>query len=105
MTTRGTAERAYAIVRLDWVKTPLNEFPSGTGLHIAAGPVEVTVKEIVLSHDEARLEVERLNRLNAAKGCRYFWQETRLFSNGGSFGAEEHSAMRPREPKKRTEPD
>lgn len=52
------------------------------------GPIDVTVKEVVLSVDEAKREVERLNRLNESKGCRYYWQSTRVFLDGGSFGSE-----------------
>jgi len=38
----------------------------------------VTVKEIVWNQDKAEQEVERLNQINSDKGCRYFWQLTRL---------------------------
>ena len=38
----------------------------------------ITVKEIVWSLEEAEAEVARLNELNGSKGCRYFWQTTRL---------------------------
>jgi hypothetical protein len=89
MTTRGTSERAFAIVRLDWCQKPIPGFLEGDGPNIGAGPVEISVKEIVMSEDEARAEVERLNALNAPTGCHYYWQQTRLFSTGGSFGAEE----------------
>jgi hypothetical protein len=40
----------------------------------------VTVKEVLLSQERAEVEVERLNKLNSEKGCRYFWQYTRLVS-------------------------
>lgn len=39
---------------------------------------QVTVKEIVWERHVAEAEVARLNALNAAKQCRYFWQSTRL---------------------------
>ena len=39
---------------------------------------KVTVKRVVWNLDEARAEVERLNRINQDKGCRYFWQYTRV---------------------------
>jgi hypothetical protein len=42
----------------------------------------ITVTEILREEEEARAEVERLNRLNSAKGSRYFWQATRYFPNG-----------------------
>jgi len=31
---------------------------------------------------EAELEVQRLNRLNADKKCRYVWRTTRFFPDG-----------------------
>jgi len=89
MTTRGTSEHAFAIVRLDWFEKPVLGFLEGDGPNIGAGPVEITVKEIVMSEGEARAEVKRLNALKAPQGRRYYWQQTRLFSTGGSFGAEE----------------
>ena len=48
--------------------------------------MQVTVKELVHELDSAVAEVERLNRLNAQKGCRYFWQATRLFPPGTAAG-------------------
>jgi hypothetical protein len=47
----------------------------------------VTIKEVVLDLAEAKREVDRLNRLNESKGCRYFWQGTCFFDDGGSFGS------------------
>ena len=91
MTTRGTSDTAFAVVRLDWLHEQARGFREGDGPIIGAGPVDITIKEIVLSEDEARAEVERLNALNAPKGCRYYWQQTRLFSTGGSFGFEERA--------------
>jgi hypothetical protein len=57
----------YAIVRYD-------EFQGGET------PIEnrVTVTRVVYEETTARAEVARLNALNAEKGCRYFWQTTRL---------------------------
>ena len=42
----------------------------------------ITVKEILPTIEEASEEVERLNKLNDAKGARYFWQATRYFPEG-----------------------
>jgi hypothetical protein len=39
---------------------------------------KITVKQIVSSQEIAEREVERLTRLNAEKGCRYWWQATRF---------------------------
>jgi hypothetical protein len=88
MATRRTAAReAYAIVRLDWSEWAQDFAHEGSGPAIGLGPVDVTIKEVVLDLGEAEREVERLNRLNESKGCRYFWQGTRLFTDGGSFGS------------------
>ncbi len=38
----------------------------------------VMVKKVVRSKEVAEQEVERLNRLNADKGCEYYYQITRL---------------------------
>jgi hypothetical protein len=38
----------------------------------------VTVKEVLLDQARAEAEVERLNKLNGDKQCRYFCQFTRL---------------------------
>ena len=63
---------AYAVIRLDCFQ-------------IAAGSVDVarleravTVKEVLLDQARAEAEVERLNKLNGDKQCRYFCQYTRL---------------------------
>jgi hypothetical protein len=52
-----------------------------------AGPLNVQVKEIVMSEDEARSEVMRLNVLNGENGCAYYWQTTHIFIDGGSHGS------------------
>lgn len=54
----------YAVIRIDDFQTDDES--------------RFTVKEIVLSEEEAVSEVDRLNQLNSPKGCRYFWQYTRL---------------------------
>ena len=38
----------------------------------------VTVKKVVLSEEHAKAEVERLNTMNASKGCQYVAQLTEL---------------------------
>lgn len=62
---RKSNTAVYAIVRID-------ENLSETLEHC------ITIKEIVWSIEEAESEVARLNELNRSKGCRYFWQHTRL---------------------------
>ena len=42
----------------------------------------VSVTEILPTIEQAEAEVARLNRVNAAKGCRYVWQATRYFTGG-----------------------
>lgn len=56
----------YAIVRVD------NSDP------ITSPEDVVTVQKVVWDKSTAENEVERLNRLNAGKGCVYFYQVTRL---------------------------
>ncbi len=67
----------FAVVRLDYSFADLSL--SGGATPQAA--VEVTVKEIVTTREAAEAEVERLNKLNGEKGCRYFWQQTRFVSD------------------------
>jgi hypothetical protein len=61
-------DHVYAIIRLDW--------PALSG--VAPDKNLITVKKVVRSQEEAEREVHRLNKLNADKGCQYFYQITRL---------------------------
>ncbi|KNY25482.1 hypothetical protein [Pseudobacteroides cellulosolvens] len=61
------ATHVYAIIRIDKF---IDDYKNA-----------VTVKEVVLSLEDAEKEVERLNRINSDKDCLYFWQTTRLISN------------------------
>lgn len=65
---------AYAVVRLDYFL--IEGAIDATSLENA-----VTVKEVLLDQGRAEAEVERLNKLNADKQCRYFCQYTRLISD------------------------
>jgi hypothetical protein len=87
--TRTEALDAFAIVRVEPFHDhrPADFLEPGSGPEIGVGQFSVTVKEVVLDRAEAEREVERLNRLNETKGCRYFFQMTRLFADGGSFGS------------------
>jgi hypothetical protein len=60
-------KQVYAILRYDEFQDP-------------SAPIEnrVTVTRVVHDEATARAEVQRLNDLNAGKGCRYYWQVTRL---------------------------
>jgi hypothetical protein len=82
VTRKASWKRAFVVVRLDL--DPRGERVPGQTL----GPDDVTVKEVVMSEAVARSEVERLNRVNSGKNCRYFWQGTHLFVDGGSHGDE-----------------
>ncbi len=43
----------------------------------------VTVKKVVADEERARQEVERLNAINAEKGCRYYIEVARLDEEHG----------------------
>jgi hypothetical protein len=81
----------YAVIRIDDGAldhpSSVHEVPVDGVLVPAPGPSNVTVKEIVTTAEEARREVIRLNALNVGKGCRYYWQSTHLFLDGGSHGS------------------
>ena len=63
---------AYAVVRLDCFQI------DGGAVDAVRLERAITVKEVLLDQAQAEAEVERLNKLNADKECRYFWQHTRL---------------------------
>src|SRR4051812_38006885 len=81
----------YAVIRID--DGPLDDPSSAREFTLdgvalpAPGPSNVSVKEVVITAEEARQEVIRLNALNAGKGCKYFWQATHIFLDGGSHGS------------------
>lgn len=70
--SRTPSTHVWAIVRYDAeMSEPEHQF---------------TVKEVVHDPEIARLEAERLNRVGADRGSRYFVQLTRLFAPGTSAG-------------------
>ncbi len=83
--------QAFAVIRID--DGPLDHPSSGHEVMLggdmvpAPGPSNVRVKEVVTTAEEARLEVVRLSALNAGTGCRYYWQATHVFLDGGSHGS------------------
>lgn len=77
MGTYKPREAVYAVIRYDF----------GTGDPV----LRVTAKEILWTRELAEAEVERLNHLNAEKGCRYFWQATRLYPPGTAAGGAEEA--------------
>jgi hypothetical protein len=72
------AEQLYAVVRVD--------HPKGDSLsRVLDDPGTcITVKEVLPTLEDAEREVQRLNALNAEKGCTYLWQVTRFFREGRS---------------------
>ena len=48
----------------------------------------ITVKEVVATSEIAEREVDRLNQLNADKGCLYFATHTRVFPAETSAGGD-----------------
>jgi hypothetical protein len=61
-------DHVYAIVRID-KQTFSGSVPDKNF---------IVIKKVVRSREEAEQEVQRLNNLNAGKGCEYFYQITRL---------------------------
>ncbi len=91
MTTPNDYIQAFAVIRVDGETIDsdarVSEWEIDGKMQPTAGPANVTVKQIVMTAQEARDEVVRLNQLNGAKGCKYYWQATHLFLNGGSHGS------------------
>ena len=91
MTIPNDYIQAFAVIRVDGETIDSDarvcEWEIDGKVQPTAGPTNVTVKQIVMTAEEARDEVIRLNQLNASKGCKYFWQATHLFLNGGSHGS------------------
>ena len=101
--------QGYAVIRID--DGPLDH-PSSVhevmleGVLVPApGPSNVKVKEVVATAEEARREVMRLNALQAGKGCRYFWQATRVFPDGGSRGVATQDGLESQEAEPGDAPD
>ena len=73
-------EQVYAIVRVDLpvegVVSPSSDWRT-----------VVTVKGILRSEEAAKAETDRLNALNSARGCVYFWQTTRVLKAQGEADA------------------
>jgi hypothetical protein len=44
----------------------------------------ISVTKVLWTEQDASLEVERLNNLNADKGCKYLWLVTRLVDEPGT---------------------
>lgn len=88
MTIRGLrAEQVYAVVRVD--PCPAGSANDGTAQDtcIFIGGHEITIKAVMRSLDQAESEVARLNALNSEKGCRYYWQTSRLLLDERSPGS------------------
>jgi len=83
--------QGYAVIRID--DGPLDDIGRVRESMIdgaevpAPGPARVSVKEVVMTVEEARREVVRLNALNAGKASTYYWQTTHIFLDGSSHGS------------------
>jgi hypothetical protein len=60
-------DHVFAVLRIDAEDENFSDLPCA-----------VTVVKVLWSAEAAQAETERLNRLNAQKGCTYLWQITRL---------------------------
>lgn len=77
--------QVFAVIRIDSEPSP--GLPaSGPGVDPSSladrSIAEVTVTSVVPSAEAAIEEVDRLNRLNSAKGARYYWMATRYYPEG-----------------------
>lgn len=77
--------QVFAIVRIDSEPSP--GIPTGgpgvdPSTLVNRSIAEVTVTSVLPSAEAAIDEVDRLNRLNAAKGARYYWMATRYYPEG-----------------------
>lgn len=70
--------QVYAVIRIDRGST----MDAVLGWPDDISCPMITVKEILPTLEEARDEVERLNQLQAEKGCHYYVETTRYFPNG-----------------------
>lgn len=89
MSKQPSYEQWYVVIRVDERESGsahVEEFELNGEMVPAPGPANITIKEVVQTSDEARQEVIRLNNLNAGKRCKYYWQATHVFLNGGSHG-------------------
>jgi len=59
-------EHVFAVVRFDDYLSGIED--------------AITITKVLRKKEDARREAERLNRLNASKGSRYFWKLTRIDS-------------------------
>ena len=59
-------DHAYAVIRVD------------DGINFLYAEAKIMVKLILFEEQDAKNEVERLNLVNADKGCRYYYQITRI---------------------------
>lgn len=86
---RPRYRQGYAVIRIDnyEITSHVEQYTVDGESFPAPGPVNVNVKEAVFDAGEARNEVMRLNRLNKDRGCRYYWQSTHVFVDGGSHGS------------------
>jgi hypothetical protein len=88
MTAKTKWKTVYAVVRRDWHPGHVFDPDSSSPPQICGGEYSYAVKEVVLTAELAQQEVDRLNLINTDKNCRYFWEGTHFFPDGGSHGSE-----------------
>ena len=85
----GEQPYVYVVYRLD--EEYLDKLPKELAAHVyeddsrwrqSPWDLLLKVKEVFMEEEHARAEVERLNKLNAEKGCRYFWQGAKFYPEG-----------------------
>jgi hypothetical protein len=83
-----SGEQPYVHVVYRIEEDYLERLPEALAKHVEDGlsssPWEllVTIKEAFVDPDHAEAEVERLNKLNGHKGCRYFWSSAKFYPEG-----------------------
>jgi hypothetical protein len=70
--------QVFAVVRVEpeWLSASEPGDMAGEGLE------GVTVQSVLPTPEDARAEAARLNALNGAKGCAYYWLATRYYPEG-----------------------
>jgi hypothetical protein len=82
--------QVFAVIRVD-ADAPPAPGSSGPGVSMARFRDltirDVSVVTVLPTMEEAMREVDRLDALNASKGCTYFWMATRYYPEGRAIDA------------------
>lgn len=107
MGTKSGYLTGYAVVRVDDgpsdAPSSVRQWAVQGAPFLSAGPSNVTIKEVVMTVEEAQREVMRLNALNDGKGCQNYWQSTHIFLDGGSHGSAGRTAPESQRPAEQDE--